>query len=89
MTILNSNLVFGQGSYLIHYLTQCASAGSLSKDIVGNSQFRYKPVSNADLTQAVEHALGHTDEVKGQKFLVNGNQDANMKELLALVEAAV
>ena len=88
MTILNSNLVFGQNSYVLHYLAQCAKSGSISKDIVGNSSFRYKPVSSDDVVQAVEHALDNTDKVKGNKFLLNGTEEATMKDLLNLVENA-
>lgn len=57
LTILNTNLVFGRDSYLVHYMTQCAMAGKINKAIGGSKGFSYKPVSSEDLTQAVEVAL--------------------------------
>jgi len=39
LTILNSNLVFGKDSYLIHYMTQCAAAGKISKSIGGSKGY--------------------------------------------------
>jgi hypothetical protein len=74
LTILNSNLVFGRDSYLLHYMTQCAYAGKINKSIGGSKNFQYKPVSTEDLTTAIEIALAKNDEVKGQRYQVNGNQ---------------
>lgn len=36
-TILNTNLVFGRDSYLVHYMTQCAASGKIPHAI-GSSQ---------------------------------------------------
>ena len=82
MTILNTNLVFGRDSYLLHYMTQCATAGKINKAIGGSKGFQYKPVSSEDLATAVETAFGNIAEVKGQRFSVNGSQGATLNELL-------
>lgn len=39
LSILNTNLVFGKDSYLIHYMTQCAAAGKISKAIGGSKGY--------------------------------------------------
>lgn len=90
LTILNSNLVFGKdSSYLIHYMTQCAAAGKISKSIGGSKGYQYKPISSEDLTLAIETALGNTSEVKGQRFNVNGSQSATLNEILHMAEKSV
>lgn len=89
MTILNSNLVFGKDSYLLHYMAQCAYAGKIPKAIGASKGYHYKPVSSDDLATAVETALERTGDVKGQKFLVSGTQQATLNELLHIVEKHV
>lgn len=88
-TILNANLVFGRDSYLVHYLTQCASAGKIAKSIGGSKNFQYKPVSTDDLTSAIQTAFEKTSEVKGQRFSVNGSSSATLNELLHMAESQV
>lgn len=39
ITILNTNLVFGKDSYLLHYMTQCAMSGRINKSIGGSRNF--------------------------------------------------
>ena len=82
LSILNTNLVFGRDSYLLHYMTQCATAGKINKAIGGSKGFQYKPVSSEDLATAVETAFANIAEVKGQRFSVNGAQGATLNELL-------
>lgn len=89
MTILNTNLVFGKDSYLIHYMTQCVAAGKINKSIGGCKNFQYKPVSSEDLSVAVETALSNINDAKGQKFAVQGKDAATLNELLALVQKQV
>jgi len=89
MTILNSNLVFGRDSYLVHYLTQCAMQGKIAKSIGGSKKFQYKPVSSEDLTTAISTAFEKTNEVKGKRFSVNGNSSITLNELLHLAEKLV
>lgn len=89
LTILNSNLVFGKDSYLVHYLTQCAAAGRVNKSVGGSKSFQYKPVHQGDLANAVEAALKNTSDVKGKKFSVNGTQSTSLNNLLHLVEGSV
>jgi hypothetical protein len=89
LTILNSNLVFGRDSYLLHYMTQCAYAGKIPKSIGGSKSFQYRPVSSEDLTSAVETALARTNDVKGQRFQVSGAQAASLNDILHLVEKQV
>lgn len=66
MTIINSNLVFGQGSYLIHYMAQCAKAGKIPFHL-GNPKntFNYSPVHSDDLALAVQTAFKQSGELKG------------------------
>jgi hypothetical protein len=89
LTILNTNLVFGRDSYLVHYMTQCAAAGRIPKSIGGSKSYEYKPVSSDDLTAAVESALGKSSEVQGQRFSVNGEQGITLNDLLHLIERQV
>lgn len=89
MTILNSNLVFGKDSYVVHFLTQCALAGKAPKAIGGSTGYTYKPVSSDDLATAVQTALTKSDEAKGKRFTVNGNQNATLSDILHLVERSV
>ena len=49
-TILNTNLVFGKDSYLIHYMSQCAAAGKIPYAVGSSKNVIYKPVSSDDLT---------------------------------------
>ena len=86
MTILNSNLVFGKDSYLIHYMTQAASAGRILGQIGGSTGYHYKPVSSDDLTSAVETALARFDQTQGKRFIVDGKDETTLKELLVLLE---
>ena len=89
MTILNTNIVYGRDSYLAHYMTQCAADGKINKTIGGSNKFQYKPVHSEDLTAAVQTALSNTNDVKGKKFSVNGQQGVTLKELLQFAERAV
>jgi hypothetical protein len=89
MTILNTNIVYGRDSYLAHYITQCAADGKINKAIGGSTKYQYKPVHSEDLAKAVQTALAHTDEVKGKKFSVNGQQSVSLNELLHFAERAV
>ena len=88
MTILNSNLVFGKDSYLLHYMTQCVAAGKISKSIGGSKGFHYKPISGEDLTTAVETAF-NTADAKGKRFTVNGTQTATLNDLLGMTQKLV
>lgn len=88
LTILNTNLVFGKDSYLLHYMTQSVAAGKIPKAIGGSNKFQYKPVSGEDLTTAVESAL-NTADAKGQRFTVNGAQTATLSDLLGMTERLV
>lgn len=88
LTILNTNLVFGKDSYILHYMTQCVAAGKIPKAIGGSKGFQYKPVSGEDLTAAVEAAF-NTAEAKGKRFTLNGNQGATLNELLGLTQKLV
>jgi hypothetical protein len=88
MTILNSNLVFGKDSYLLHYMTQCVAAGKISKSIGGSKGFHYKPISGEDLTTAVETAF-NTADAKGKRFAVNGTQTATLNDLLGMTQKLV
>ena len=89
LTILNTNLVYGRDSYLLHYMTQCAYEGKINKAIGGSTKFQYKPVSSDDLTTAVQYAIANTDSVKGQKFSVNGQQSVTLNEILQFAERKV
>lgn len=89
MTILNTNLVFGKDSYLLHYMTQCVAAGKINKSIGGSKNFQYKPVSSEDLSVAVETALSNSGEAKGQKFAVQGKDAATLNELLGMIQKQV
>lgn len=88
-TILNTNLVFGRDSYLLHYMTQCALVGKIPKAIGGSKKFQYKPISTEDLTTAIETAFEKTDDVKGKRFTVNGGQQATLNQLLHITEKQV
>lgn len=89
MTILNTNLVFGKDSYIVHYMAQCALAGKINKDIGASKGFQYKPVSSEDLSKAVETALSKSDQVKGQRFAVDGSESVTLNELLHHIERSV
>ena len=89
MTILNSNMVFGKQSYVLKYMAQCAMAGKINKSIGGSNTFQFKPVHQDDLAAAVETALAKINDVKGQRFTVNGNDQATLKQLMALCEKSV
>jgi nucleoside-diphosphate-sugar epimerase len=75
MTILNSNLVYGRGAHLIHYMAQCAAAGKINASIGGSQVYHYKPVSSDDLALAVETALTNFANAKGQNYIVNGEHE--------------
>ena len=89
MTILNSNLVFGRDSYLLHYMTQCALVGKINKSVGKSKNFQYKPVSSEDLTSAIETAFANITDVKGQRFTVNGNQQVSLNDILHIIEKHV
>jgi hypothetical protein len=63
-------------------MTQCAAAGKLNAHIGGSKVYHYKPVSTDDLTLAVETALTNFNNVKGQNFLVNGEHEHTLNEIL-------
>lgn len=83
---MNTNLVFGRDSYLVHYMTQCAAAGKIPNAIGSSQGYQYKPVSSEDLTQAVEAAFNNFSQTKGQRFSVSGRDETTLKDLLALLE---
>ena len=70
-------------------MTQCAAAGKINGNIGGSKVYHYKPVSTDDLTLAVETALSNFNNVKGQNFLVNGEHEHTLNEILHLLEGAV
>jgi nucleoside-diphosphate-sugar epimerase len=89
MTILNSNIVFGRDSYLVHYMTQCAAAGKINAKIGGSTGYNYKPVSTEDLSQAVDSALNNFNQVIGKRFIVNGKDETTLKDLMGILEQSV
>jgi hypothetical protein len=54
MTLLQTNLVFGPQSHLIHFLAQCALVGkSPYANLVGHNTFKYSPIHSDDVASAV------------------------------------
>lgn len=55
-TILDTNLVFGSESYLVHYMTQCVLAGRIPFDLKNpNAAFKFNPLHVDDVASAVKH----------------------------------
>lgn len=65
LAILNTDLVYGKGSHLLHYMAQCVEAGRIQHTIGSADGHRFKPVSDEDVARAVEYALTNFSDVKG------------------------
>lgn len=89
MTILNTNLVFGEDSYFLHYLTQCVMAGKIPKALNGkNSRFAYTPIHIEDLSNVVNTAFSKLADATGNKYSVNGIQDVTLEQIINSLETA-
>ena len=87
MTILNTNLAFGgRRTYVLKYLAQCAVCGRINKSVGGSNTFKYKPVSNGDMALAVATAFEKIEQTKGKRYMVNGKDEATLKQLLNMFE---
>ncbi|CDW81027.1 UNKNOWN [Stylonychia lemnae] len=70
-------------------MTQCAAAGKINASVGGSKTYHYKPISTDDLALAVQTALTNFGDVKGQNYLVNGEHEHTLNEILHLLESAV
>lgn len=87
--VLHPNLVFGDYSYLIRYMTQSVLAGKIDKSFANpEDRVNYLPVHLEDVAQAVSHALDNFDSVKGHKFSVKGSEEVTLAQITDLIKAA-
>jgi nucleoside-diphosphate-sugar epimerase len=70
-------------------MTQSAAAGRILSQIGSSTGYHYKPLSSDDLTSAVETAFAKFEQAKGKKFIINGQEETTLKNLLSMLEQAV
>lgn len=87
--IINTNLVYGEGSYLIHYMSQCAMAGKIPYSLGRAGRFQFNPVHTDDIANAINHSLSNADKVKGTNLTLNGSEDYTLKDILTVLEQSV
>lgn len=87
MVLLHPNLVFGDYSYFLRYVTQSILAGKIHKSLADPSDnTNYYPVFLGDVAEVVTHAIENHNKVKGNTFIVKGKQDITLHELKNLIE---
>lgn len=91
LVLLRPNLVFGDYSYLIRYMTQSIIAGKLNKSLAehGSDAVKYFPIHMEDLSEAIRHAIDNFAEVKGQDYSVKGSEEATLGDIRGMIEKYV
>ena len=87
--IINTNLVYGEGSYLLHYMTQCAMVGKIPYSLGREGRYEFTPVHTDDIVNSIEHSLANPDQVKQTNLTLNGCEDLTLKEILYTLEQSV
>uniref|UniRef100_A0A7S3N2L3 Uncharacterized protein n=1 Tax=Euplotes harpa TaxID=151035 RepID=A0A7S3N2L3_9SPIT len=88
IVLLHPNLVFGDYSYLIRYMTQSVLAGKIHKSLADPSNpVKYFPVHFEDVAAAVLHAVGNYEQVKGSSHTLRGGEGVTLSEVKGLIEA--
>lgn len=86
LVMLHPNIVFGDYSYFIRYLTQSLIAGKVDKSLADpDDKTQYFPVHYDDIADSISHALDNYDSVKGQTYSVKGEHDTTLSELKDLI----
>lgn len=78
MAILNTDLIYGKGSHLLHFMTQSAEAGKIYNEIGSANGYKFKPVSDEDVAKAVETAFSHFSDAKGKNYILRGEEQATL-----------
>jgi len=63
-TVINTNLVYGRDSYLLHFMSQCVAAGKIPKGLTSGN-FHYNPVHVKDIVKAIDFSLNNFVQVQG------------------------
>ena len=86
MTLLQTNLVFGKESHMIHFLTQCAIVGKAPyKSFVNHSTFKYAPIHSDDVASAVCLAL---EGGNAGHYTLSGADEHSLKGIMNTLEAS-
>jgi hypothetical protein len=85
LVMLHSNLVYGEYSYLIRYITQSILAGSLPSSLSDDST-KYFPVHIEDLSKAISHSIDNFDDVKGNSFYVKSDEAVTLANIKKMIE---
>lgn len=87
LVFLHPNLVFGDYSYLIRYITQSVVVGKIPKSLANTDDaVKYFPVHIEDLAKAIQHSIDNFDKVKGQTYAVNGDEGVTLAQIKDLIE---
>ena len=86
--LLRPNIVFGDDTHFVHYLTQCAFAGRVPKTIGGANSFSFNPVHTDDLTACITTAIEKMSEAKGQRWSVCGADSVTVADIMAACDKA-
>ena len=90
VVLMHPNLVFGDYTYFVRYLTQSVLAGKIHKSLSHpEDRIKYFPVHMEDLTTAITHALENFDKVKGNSYSVKGSEDITLSALTKLIEKSI
>jgi hypothetical protein len=90
LVMLHPNLVFGEYSYFVRYITQSVIAGKIHKSLADPSdKTSYFPVHYEDLTEVIKHAVDNYESVSGKTFSVKGAHDTTLVELKSLIERQI
>lgn len=85
MTLLRTNLIFGEESYMFRFLTQQLLTGRViyPRQKVCNTQ-KYFPVHINDVANSVVHALENT-EIKGLEYALRGSTSVSFDEIVDIL----
>lgn len=87
MVVMHSNLLFGDYTYFIRYMTQSIIAGKIHRSLANPAdKVHYFPIHYEDLTSAVHHAIENYETVNGKTYSVKGAHDITLPELKGLIE---
>ena len=87
--LLRPNLVFGDYTYFIRYMSQSVLAGKMNSDLTGTGDStEYYPVHLEDLSNAINHSLEHFDSAKGHTFSVKGHDAVTLGRLKSILEGS-
>ena len=86
LVMLHPNLVYGEYSYLIRYMTQSILGGKIYKSLADpDDKTMYYPTDFESLAEVINHAIENYDTVSGNVYSVRGESGITLSQIKDLI----